>query len=135
MSGKNIIKIIYLVSGILFVFFSIELFISIESYVDYFSLSEKIRSSFKTSVFLFTVPSVFYLLYLLVFPPLKKRTLKGSKKIMFSFLLFFIFGCLFSFFFSRYVEKDLLSKGYVVCEKGSFAKSNVYVVSPMLCRD
>ncbi|QNH65593.1 DUF1240 domain-containing protein [Proteus vulgaris] len=135
MSGKNIIKIIYLVSGILFVFFSIELFISIESYVDYFSLSEKIRSSFKTSVFLFTVPSVFYLLYLLVFPPPKKRTLKGSKKIMFSFLLFFIFGCLFSFFFSRYVEKDLLSKGYVVCEKGSFAKSNVYVVSPMLCRD
>ncbi|WP_350339043.1 DUF1240 domain-containing protein [Proteus faecis] len=135
MSGKNIIKIIYLVSGILFVFFSIELFISIESYVDYFSLSEKIRSSFKTSVFLFTVPSVFYLLYLLVFPPPKKRTLKGSKKIMFSFLLFFIFGCLFSFFFSRYVEKDLLSKGYVVCEKGSFAKSNIYVVSPMLCRD
>ncbi|MBG3011438.1 MAG: DUF1240 domain-containing protein [Proteus sp. (in: enterobacteria)] len=135
MSGKNIIKIIYLVSGILFVFFSIELFISIESYVDYFSLSEKIRSSFKTSVFLFTVPSVFYLLYLLVFPPPKKRTLKESKKIMFSFLLFFIFGCLFSFFFSRYVEKDLLSKGYVVCEKGSFAKSNVYVVSPMLCRD
>lgn len=135
MSGKNIIKIIYLVSGILFVFFSIELFISIESYVDYFSLSEKIRSSFKTSVFLFTVPSVFYLLYLLVFPPPKKRTLKGSKKIMFSFLLFFIFGCLFSFFFSRYVEKDLLSKGYVVCEKGSFAKSNGYVVSPMLCRD
>ncbi|WP_109395925.1 DUF1240 domain-containing protein [Proteus faecis] len=135
MSGKNIIKIIYLVSGILFVFFSIELFISIESYVDYFSLSEKIRSSFKTSVFLFTVPSVFYLLYLLVFPPPKKRTLKESKKIMFSFLLFFIFGCLFSFFFSRYVEKDLLSKGYVVCEKGSFAKSNAYVVSPMLCRD
>ncbi|WP_412761726.1 DUF1240 domain-containing protein, partial [Proteus faecis] len=90
---------------------------------------------FKTSVFLFTVPSVFYLLYLLVFPPPKKRTLKESKKIMFSFLLFFIFGCLFSFFFSRYVEKDLLSKGYVVCEKGSFAKSNVYVVSPMLCRD
>lgn len=135
MSGKNIIKIIYLVSGILFVFFSIELFISIESYVDYFSLSEKIRSSFKTSVFLFTVPSVFYLLYLLVFPPPKERTLKGSKKIMFSFLLFFIFGCLFSFFFSRYVEKDLLSKGYVVCEKGSFAKSNIYVVSPMLCRD
>ena len=133
MSGKNIIKIIYLVSGFLFIFFSIELFISIESYIHYFSHAEEIRSSFKTSVFLFTVPAVFYLLYLLTFPPSKKRTIKGSKRIMFSFLLFFIFGAFFSFFFSNYVEKDLLSKGYFICEKSTFAESNLYVRSLNRC--
>lgn len=133
MSGKNIITIIYVVSGFLFVVFSIELFISIESYIHYFSLAEEIRSSFKISVFLFTVPAVFYLLYLLVFPPSKKRTIKGSKKIMLSFLLFFIFGVFFSFFFSHYVEKDLLSKGYFICEKSTFTESNLYVKSLNRC--
>ncbi|MBG2874623.1 DUF1240 domain-containing protein [Proteus alimentorum] len=133
MSGKNIITIIYVVSGFLFVVFSIELFISIESYIHYFSLAEEIRSSFKISVFLFTVPAVFYLLYLLVFPPSKKRTIKGSKKIMLSFLLFFIFGVFFSFFFSHYVEKDLLSKGYFICEKSTFTESNLYVRSLNRC--
>lgn len=93
MSDNNIIKIIYVVSVFLFVVFSMELFISIESYIHYFSLAEKISTSFRTSVFLFTVPAVFYLLYLLVFPPSKKRTIKGSKKIMFSFLF-----SLFSYF-------------------------------------
>lgn len=133
MSGNSIMKMIYLVSGILFVVFSIELFISIESYIHYFSLAEEIRSSFKISVFLFTVPAVFYLLYLLVFPPSKKRTLKGSKKIMFFFLLFFIFGCIFSFFFSHYVEKDLLSQGYFLCEKNTLIGSNLYVKSLKMC--
>lgn len=133
MSGKNIIRIIYLVSGVIFVIFSMELFISIESYIHYFSLAEEIRSSFKTSVFLFTVPAVFYLLYLLVFPPSKKRTIKGSEKIMFSFLLFFIFGAFFSFFFSHYVEKDLLSQGYFICEKSTFTESNLYVKSLNRC--
>ncbi len=133
MSGKNIIRIIYLVSGVIFVIFSMELFISIESYIHYFSLAEEIRSSFKTSVFLFTVPAVFYLLYLLVFPPSKKRTIKGSEKIMFSFLLFFIFGVFFSFFFSDYVEKDLLSQGYFICEKSTFTESNLYVKSLNRC--
>lgn len=133
MSGKNIIRIIYLVSGVIFVIFSMELFISIESYIHYFSLAEEIRSSFKTSVFLFTVPAVFYLLYLLVFPPSKKRTIKGSEKIMFSFLLFFIFGAFFSFFFSDYVEKDLLSQGYFICEKSTFTESNLYVKSLNRC--
>lgn len=133
MSGKNIIRIIYLLSGVLFVIFSIELFISVESYIHYFSLAEEIRFSFKTSVFLFTVPAVFYLLYLLVFPPPKKRTMKGSKKIMLSFLLFFIFGYIFSFFFSRYVEKDLLSQGYFLCEKKTFIESNLYVKSLNRC--
>ncbi|WP_099076018.1 DUF1240 domain-containing protein [Proteus alimentorum] len=133
MSGKNIIRIIYLVSGVIFVIFSMELFISIESYIHYFSLAEEIRSSFKTSVFLFTAPAVFYLLYLLVFPPSKKRTIKGSEKIMFSFLLFFIFGAFFSFFFSDYVEKDLLSQGYFICEKSTFTESNLYVKSLNRC--
>lgn len=134
MSGKNIMKIIYLVSGILFVVFSIELFFSIESYIHYFSLSEEISASFKTFVFLFTVPAVFYLLYLLVFPPVQKRTIKGSKKIMFSFLLFFIFGYIFSFFFSNHVKKDLLSRGYFICEKSTFTESNLYVKSLKMCR-
>lgn len=133
MSDKNIIKIIYVVSVFLFVFFSMELFISIESYIHYFSLAEEIRSSFKTSIFLFTVPAVFYLLYLLVFPPSKNRTIKGSKKIMFSFLLFFILGAFFSFLFSDYVEKDLLSQGYFICEKSNFAESNLYVRSLKTC--
>lgn len=133
MLDNNIIKIIYVVSVFLFVVFSMELFISIESYIHYFSLAEKISTSFRTSIFLFTVPAVFYLLYLLVFPPSKKRTIKGSKKIMFSFLLFFIFGVFFSFFFSYYVERDLLSKGYFVCEKNTFAESNLYVKSLNRC--
>ncbi|WP_350223695.1 DUF1240 domain-containing protein [Proteus vulgaris] len=39
----------------------------------------------------------------------------------------------FSFFFSYYVERDLLSKGYFICEKNTFAESNLYVKSLNRC--
>ncbi|MBG2801994.1 DUF1240 domain-containing protein [Proteus sp. WDL240414] len=133
MSGRRLMGIIYLVSGILFVIFSIELYLSIESYINYFLLVEKFQFSFKTSIFLFTVPAVFYLIYLLVFPSSKKRTIEKSKKLMMFFLMLFLFGYIFSFFFSNYVEKDLLSKGYFICETDDFTESNLYVKSLMMC--
>lgn len=130
---RNLRDQIYLVSGILFVIFSIGMYLSIESYINYFFLAEKFRFSFKTSAFLFIIPAIFYFLYLLVSAAIKNRSMGGSQNLMVFFFIIFIFGAFFSFFFSNYVEKDLLSKGYFICEKNTFAESNLYVKLLKMC--
>lgn len=124
---------IYLVSGILFVIFSIGMYFSVESYINYFSLADKFRFSFKTSAFLFIIPAIFYFIYLLVSASIKNRAMGGNQNLMIFFFIVFILGAFFSFFFSNYVEKDLLSKGYFICEKNTFAESNLYVKLLKMC--
>lgn len=92
------------------------MYLSIESYINYFSLAEKIRFSFKHRIFLFIIPTIFYFLYLLVSVAIKNRPMEGSQNLMVFFIVF-ILGAFFSFFFSNYVERDLLSQGYFIYKK------------------
>ncbi|WP_240182757.1 DUF1240 domain-containing protein [Morganella morganii] len=44
-----------------------------------------------------------------------------------------IFGIIFSFFFSFYVEYDLTSRGYVKCHKKSIHAPAKYIISKDMC--
>ncbi|HCN44071.1 MAG TPA: hypothetical protein DIS95_16975 [Proteus vulgaris] len=75
------------------------MYLSIESYINYFSLAEKIRFSFKHRIFLFIIPTIFYFLYLLVSVAIKNRPMEGSQNLMvfFSLFLFWVHFLAFSF--------------------------------------
>ncbi|QKJ49360.1 DUF1240 domain-containing protein [Proteus columbae] len=125
---------IYLISFIMIPLFLICIFSSLGDYVDYFFLAEKINFSFVTASMPFLSPFTYYLFYILLMSAIKDKVIKINNQLAIVTVLIFIFGILFGMFFNLYVRYDLVSQGYFVCKKESSSKSNVYVVSPKLCR-
>ncbi|HDF2342645.1 TPA: DUF1240 domain-containing protein [Morganella morganii] len=62
-----------------------------------------------------------------------KKTQNVNWKLFNLFGAFAIFGIIFSFSFSFYVEYDLTSSGYVKCYKKSIHAPTKYVISKDMC--
>ncbi|MET4881817.1 DUF1240 domain-containing protein [Morganella morganii] len=63
----------------------------------------------------------------------RKKKIKVNNKITNSLAAIAIFGIVFSFIFSFYVEYDLTSRGYVKCYKKSIHTPTKYVISKDMC--
>ena len=123
----------FLASAILFIVIALGGYLALDAYLSYFFLVDKFRFSFALSMIFFLLPVAIYFLYLILFSAIKNKLMKFKNNIMIYLIVFSVLGGFFSLFFSNYVEKDLLSKGYFICEKSTFAESNLYVRSLKMC--
>ncbi|MEY1634657.1 DUF1240 domain-containing protein [Morganella morganii] len=83
---------------------------------------------------IFCFPFLSWLSYLIFMVAYRKRKLKVNNKITNSLAVIAMFGIVFSFVFSFYVEYDLTSRGYVKCYKKSIHAPTKYVISKNMCK-
>ncbi|HEI8572442.1 TPA: DUF1240 domain-containing protein [Morganella morganii] len=124
----------YFISAILFFFIAIGVYDSASGYVEYFFKSDIISFSFVVGFLIFCFPFLSWLSYLIFMVAYKKRKLKVNNKITNSLAVIAMFGIVFSFVFSFYVEYDLTSRGYVKCYKKSIHAPTKYVISKDMCK-
>lgn len=124
----------YFISAILFFFIAIGVYGSASGYVEYFFKSDIISFSFVVGFLIFCFPFLSWLSYLIFMVAYKKRKLKVNNKITNSLAVIAMFGIVFSFVFSFYVEYDLTSRGYVKCYKKSIHAPTKYVISKDMCK-
>ncbi|MEM8116157.1 DUF1240 domain-containing protein, partial [Morganella morganii] len=96
--------------------------------------SDIISFSFVVGFLIFCFPFLSWLSYLIFMVAYRKRKLKVNNKITNSLAVIAMFGIVFSFVFSFYVEYDLTSRGYVKCYKKSIHAPTKYVISKDMCK-
>ncbi len=124
----------YFISAILFFFIAIGVYGSASGYVEYFFKADIISFSFVVGFLIFCFPFLSWLSYLIFMVAYRKRKLKVNNKITNSLAVIAMFGIVFSFVFSFYVEYDLTSRGYVKCYKKSIHAPTKYVISKDMCK-
>jgi len=123
----------YFVSAILFCSIAIGVYGSVSSYIDYFFKNDIISFSFVVGFLIFCFPFLSWLSSLTFIIAYRKKKIKVNNKITNSLAAIAIFGIVFSFIFSFYVEYDLTSRGYVKCYKKSIHAPTKYVISKDMC--
>ncbi|MET4860652.1 DUF1240 domain-containing protein [Morganella morganii] len=111
----------------------IGLYFSVSGYVNYILKSDIISFSFVVGFLIFCFPFLSWLSSLTFIIAYRKKKIKVNNKITNSLAAIAIFGIVFSFIFSFYVEYDLTSRGYVKCYKKSIHTPTKYVISKDMC--
>jgi len=130
---------VYFVSAMFFFIGVFGAYGSLKSYIDYFIKNDIISFSFPLGIFIFSLPLFLWLSYLMIISGYRKQKgklkwkAKPNNKITNSLAAIAIFGIVFSFFFSFYVEYDLTSRGYVKCHKKSIHAPTKYIISKDMC--
>ncbi|WP_127960494.1 DUF1240 domain-containing protein [Serratia microhaemolytica] len=108
---------------------------SLHGYLGFFSLSDIIEFSWSVGVAIFLMPGVFYLSWLAFCIFLKKPQQKMNSLVSKYLIFFTVFGVIFSFLFSIYIETTLKKQGYLICpDKVSWRSPNEYVRDIKLCQ-
>lgn len=123
----------YFISAILIFFVVIGVYGSASGYVEYFFKTDIISFSFVVGFLIFCFPLLLWLSYLIFMVAYRKRKLKVNNKITNYLAVIAMFGIVFSFVFSFYVEYDLTSHGYVKCHRISIHAPTKYVISKDMC--
>lgn len=123
----------YFISLIFFIIAFFGLYISIMAYGSYFLMGDMVTFSFPYASFILSWPLLIGFSFVTFMCGRQKKTQNVNWKLFNLFGAFAIFGIIFSFSFSFYVEYDLTSSGYVKCYKKSIHAPTKYVISKDMC--
>lgn len=129
----------YLISAFLFFAIAFGAYFSLRGYINYFLKSDIISFSFPLGYIIFGCPLLTWASCWMIIIGYRKQKgtlkekVKNNNRLMNSLVAIAIFGIVFSFIFSFYVEYDLTSQGYVKCHKKSIHAPTKYIISKDMC--
>ncbi|MBL5861217.1 DUF1240 domain-containing protein [Serratia fonticola] len=107
--------------------------LSLNSYIDFFRLSDVIVFSWRVGVIVFATPLLLYFLSVPLYFQLRGMPIKVNNKLFGRLAMLAMVGAVISLFFSFYVSYSLKTNGYKICPRKSWNAPTEYVRDMKLC--
>lgn len=122
---------------LLIILSAIYIWLSSIYFLDYINRKDIIKIHFSQFFILFS-PLLLYFSFIGIMVLLNKEKVLRKYKLFRVLVYFFLALAFFSFVFliigSIYMDKELMSEGYIKCQKSSFRSSTIYVFDAALCK-
>lgn len=107
--------------------------LSLNSYIDFFRLSDVIVFSWRVGVIVFATPLLLYFLSVPLYFQLRGVPIKVNNKLFGRLAILAMVRAVISLFFSFYVGYRLKANGYKTCQRKSWNAPTKYVRDIKLC--